>query len=420
MNGEDCVKDGMLLIKNGKIAFIGKSASANSVEADVKINAKGKVALPGLINCHTHVPMTLFRGVAEDKELNNWLKETIWPLEAKLRQEDVYIGALLGCLEMIKSGTTCFADMYFHEGMIAKATEKSGLRGVLAQGIFEAGKKMRGEKMLAESANFARSFNGCADDRVRTMLGPHSAYSCSQGLLSRVSKNASELNVGVHMHLAESKAMFREFEKKYGFSKVEFLDKMGFLKGHVLAAHCINLSRGDMLILSKRGVNVVHVPVANMKLGLGAAKIKDLTDLGVNVSLGTDGPASNNSLDMFETMKVGALLQKLIYQNPKVMPAYEVLKMATVNGAEALRLGENIGSLEVGKKADIVLVDVSKPHLKPLHNIYANIVYSARGSDVDTVIADGKILMENRQVKTLDEQAVMEKAEKTALDLLSR
>ena len=420
MNGKDCIKDGMLLIKNRKIAFMGKSALANSIEADVKINAKGKAALPGLINCHTHVPMTLFRGVAEDQELNTWLKQTIWPLEAKLRQEDVYVGALLGCLEMIKSGTTCFADMYYHEDMIAKATKKSGLRGVLAQGIFEAGNKMRGEKMLAESVNFARSFNGYANDRVRTMLGPHAAYSCRQNLLTKISKKASELNVGVHIHLAESKAIFWEFEKKYGSSEVEFLDKMGFLKGHVLAAHCIKLSRKDMLILSKCGVNVVYVPVANMKLGLGAAKIKDLTDLGVNVSLGTDGPASNNSLDMFETMKIAALLQKLTYQNPKVMPAYEILKMATINGAKALGLGESIGSLEIGKKADIILVDLSKPHLKPLHNIYVSIVYSARGSDVDTVIVNGKILMENRQVKTLDEQAVMEKAEKTALDLLSR
>jgi len=419
MNDKDCVKDGMLLIKNGKIAFVGKSAPVNSIEADVKINAKGKVALPGLINCHTHIPMTLFRGVAEDQELDTWLKQTIWPLEAKLGQEDVYAGALLGCLEMVKSGTTCFADMYFHEGMVAKATEKSGLRGVLAQGVFEAGNKMRGERLLAEGVDFAKRFNGYANDRVITMLGPHSAYSCNQDMLSRISKKASELNVGVHMHLAESEAMFWEFEKKYGFSEVEFLDKMGFLRGHVLAAHCINLSRDDMLILSKRGVNVVHVPVANMKLGLGAAKIKDLTSLGVNVSLGTDGPASNNSLDMFETMKVAALLQKLTYQNPKAMPAYEVLKMATINGAKALGLEKDIGSLEVGKKADIVLVDLSKPHLKPLHNIYASIVYSAHGSDVDTVIVDGKILMENRHVKTLDEQAVMEKAEKAALDLLS-
>jgi 5-methylthioadenosine/S-adenosylhomocysteine deaminase len=420
MDGKGFIEDGALAIKNRKIIFVGKFASATSIDADLKINVKGKVAMPGLVNCHTHVPMTLFRGIAEDQPLDTWLKETIWPLEAKLRQEDVYVGALLGCLEMIRSGTTCFADMYFHEDMVANAVKESGLRSVLAEGIIEAGNKVRGEKMLAESINFAKSFNGYANDRVRTMLGPHATYSCSQDLLKKISERASELNVGVHLHLAESKTMFREIEKKYGFSEVEFLDKIGFLKGHVLAVHCINLSNEDMLILSGHGVNVVYVPVANMKLGLGAAKIKDLTDLGVNVSLGTDGPASNNSLDMFETMKIAALLQKLTYQNPTVMPAYEVLKMATINGAKALGLGESIGSLEVGKKADIILVDLSKPHLKPLHNIYASIVYSARGSDVDTVIVDGKILMENRKVKTLDEQAVMEKAEKTALDLLSR
>ena len=416
MDGKGSIEDGTLAIKNGKITFVGKSASATSIDAETKINANGKVAMPGLINCHTHVPMTLFRGIAEDQPLDTWLKKTIWPLEAKLRPEDVYVGALLGCLEMIKSGTTCFADMYFHEDMVAKATEKSGLRGVLAEGIIEAGNKVLGKKMLHKSANFAKRFHGYANDRVKAMLGPHAAYSCSPDLLVKISEKASELNVGVHLHLAESNAMFKEC----GSSEVEFLEKIGFLKSHVLAAHCINLSRKDMHILSKRSVNVVHVPVANMKLGLSAAKIKDLIDLGVNVGLGTDGPASNNSLDMFETMKIATLLQKLIYLNPTVMPAYEVLKVATINGAKALGLRENVGSLQIGKKADIVLVDLAKPHLKPLHNIYASILYSARGSDVDTVIVDGKILMENRHVKTLDERAVMEKAEKTALDLLSR
>jgi 5-methylthioadenosine/S-adenosylhomocysteine deaminase len=420
MRGKGSITDGALLIKNDKIAFIGKSASATCTKAEIEIDAKGKVALPGLVNCHTHVPMTLFRGIAEDQPLDTWLRDAIWPLEAKLKLEDVYIGALLGCLEMIKSGTTCFADMYFHEDMVAKAVKKSGLRGVLAEGIMEAGNKALGKKMFSKSVNFAKSFNGYAGNRVRTMLGPHSAYSCSPDLLRKISEKASELNVGAHLHLAESEDMFKKFEKKHGSSEVEFLDNMGFLKKHTLAAHCINLSRKDMRILSERGVNVVYVPVANMKLGLGAAKIKDLLNLGINVGLGTDGPASNNSFDMFETMKTAALLQKLVYHNPSIMPAYEVLKMATINGARALGLEKSVGSLEIGKKADVVLIDLSKPHLKPLHNIYASIVYSARGSDVDTVIVDGKILMENRQVKILSEKAVMEKAEKVAFDLLSR
>ncbi len=420
MNGKHFIKDGALAIKDGEIIFVGKGASANKIKAEMKINAKKKIAMPGLINCHTHVPMTLFRGIAEDQPLGTWLKETIWPLEAKLKSEDVYVGALLGCLEMIKNGTTCFADMYFHEDMVAKAVEKSGLRGVLAEGIIEAGNKELGEKMLNESINFAEKFRGYANGRVTTLLGPHAAYSCSPELLTKIKKESLELNVGVHIHLAESKEMFRKFEKRCGFSEVEFLDKIDFFRGHVLAAHCISLSGEDMQILSKRGVNAVYVPVANMKLGVGATKVKDLTDLGVNVGLGTDGPASNNTLDMFETMKIATLLQKLVYLNPKILPVHEVLRMATVNGAKALGLGKTIGSLEVGKKADVILIDPSKPHLKPLHNIYANIVYSSHGSDVDTVIVDGNILMENRHVKTLDEQAVMERAEKTALDLLAR
>ena len=420
MNEKCLIQDGALATKNRRIIFVGKRASANKIKAEIEINAKKKIAMPGLINCHTHVPMTLFRGIAEDQPLGTWLKETIWPLEAKLKSEDVYVGALLGCLEMIKNGTTCFADMYFHEDMVAKAVEKSGLRGVLAEGIIEAGNKARGEKMLNESINLAKKFRGYANGRVTTLLGPHAAYSCSPELLTKIKNKSLELNVGVHIHLAESKEMFRKFEKRYRPSEVEFLDKIDFFSGHVLAAHCISLSGEDMQILSKRGVNAVYVPVANMKLGVDAAKVKDLTDLGVNVGLGTDGPASNNTLDMFETMKIATLLQKLVYLNPKILPVHEVLRMATVNGAKALGLGKTIGSLEVGKKADIILIDPSKPHLKPLHNIYASVVYSAHGSDVDTVIVDGNIVMENRKVKTLDEQAVMERAEKTSLDLLAR
>lgn len=419
MSTHGIIKDGAIAIKNNEIIFVGKRTSADGVHAEKKINAKGKVAVPGLINCHTHVSMTLMRGIAEDKPLNTWLKEAIWPLEAKLTPEDIYAGALLGCLEMIKNGTTCFADMYFQEEAVAKAVKESGLRAVLAEGIIEAENKALGEKMLKNSVNFAEKFSGYAEGRVTTMLGPHAAYSCSPELLVKVRDKASELGVGVHTHLAESAEMFEKIEKKHGCSEVEFLKNLGFFKAHVLAAHCINLTENDRRILAEHHVNVVYVPVANMKLGLGAAKIKELTSLNVNVALGTDGPASNNTLDMLETMKVGALLQKLVYLNPEALSAHEVLRMATLNGAKALGLEKNIGSLEAGKKADIILIDFSKPHLKPLHDVYASIVYSAHGSDVDTVIVDGKILMENRQVKTLDEQTVMAKAEKHAARLLS-
>jgi 5-methylthioadenosine/S-adenosylhomocysteine deaminase len=419
-DGSGVIKDGAIAVKNGEIVFVGKRESAVGISAEERIDAKGKVALPGLINCHTHVAMTLFRGLAEDKPLDAWLRETIWPLEAKLTRDDVYVGALLGCLEMLKSGTTCFADMYFYEDMVARAVSESGLRAVLAEGIIEAGNKVQGKKMLNTSVSFAKSFDGYADGRVKTMLGPHAAYSCSPELLVKVRDKAKELDVGVHIHLAESAELFKKFERKHGCSEVEFLDRLGFFGGHVLAAHCINLSKSDMYVLAGHGVNAVYVPVANMKLGLGAAKVKELADLGVNIALGTDGPASNNTLDMLETIKFGALLQKFVYRKPEALPAYEVLEMATINGAKALGLEKTIGSIEVGKRADIILIDLAKPHLKPLHNVYAAIVYSAKGSDVDTVIVDGKVMMENRVVKTLDESAVVESAERQAFELLSR
>jgi len=420
MDGMGIIEKGLVATKNGRISYVGREASAPQIRAGKAIDGRGKVATPGLINCHTHLSMTVFRGIAEDQELRRWLRETIWPLEAKLEAEDVYDGALLGCLEMIKSGTTCFADMYFHEEMAAKAVEKAGLRAVLAPGIIEGKDSKRGERMLKESADIARKFHGYAKGRVSIRLGPHAVYTCGPGLLTKVRERASALNVGIHVHLAESEDMVKLVKEKYGLTEVELLESIGFLKPDVLAAHCIYLSDKEMKLMAKRDVKVSYNPVANMKIGLGVSKIKDLIDFGVTVGIGTDGPASNNSLDMFEDMKVAALLQKIYYMDPTVLPAERVLKMATLDGARALGLEKAIGSLEVGKKADIILIDFRKPHLTPAHDLYANLVYSARGSDVDTVIVDGNILMEGREVKTLDEEAVMERAQETALNVLER
>ena len=420
MNGRGIIERGLLATKNGRISYVGKDAGAPPIRAGKTVDGRGKVATPGLINCHTHLSMTLFRGIAEDQELSRWLSETIWPLEAKLGARDVYNGALLGCLEMIKSGTTCSSDMYFYEEMVAKAVEKAGLRAVLAPGIIEGGDTKRGEATLKESIDIARKFHGYANGRVSIRLGPHAVYTCSLELLMKVRERASALNVGIHMHLAESREMVKSVKEEYGLTEVELLESIGFLKPDVLAAHCIHLSDEEMKLMAKRDVKVSYNPVANMKIGLGVSKIKDLMGFGVTVGIGTDGPASNNSLDMFGDMKVAALLQKVHYMDPTVLPAQRVLKMATVDGAMALGLEEAIGSLEVGKKADMILIDFRKPHLTPAHDLYANLVYSARGSDVDTVIVDGNVLMEGREVKTLDEEAVMERAQETTLDVLAR
>jgi len=416
----EILEQGLIAIKKGVITYVGRETDAPSLRAEETIDGHGKVATPGLVNCHTHLPMTIFRGVAEDQELGKWLSDTIWPLEAKLKPGDVYDGALLGCLEMIKSGTTCFADMYFHEDMVAKAVERAGLRAVLAPGIIEAGDSERGEKLLKEGVGFARKFHGFADGRVRVRLGPHAVYTCSPNLLMKARDRASELNIGIHIHLAESKERVKSMKEKYGFTEVEFLESLGLLNPDVLAAHCIYLSEEEMRLMAKRDVKVSYNPVANMKLALGVPKIRDLMGLGVTVGIGTDGPASNNDLDMFDDMRVAALLQKVSYMDSTVLPVHSVLGMATIGGARALGLEGSVGSLEVGKKADVILVDFGKPHLTPVHDFYANVVYSARGNDVETVIVDGKILMEGGEVKTLDEEEVRLRAKESSLDLLDR
>jgi 5-methylthioadenosine/S-adenosylhomocysteine deaminase len=421
MDGKNRImEDGSMAIENGKITYVGKKAKAPSFKGENIVDAHGKIALPGLINCHTHLPMTLLRGIAEDQPLNKWLTETIWPLEANLQPDDVYSGALLGCLEMIKSGTTCFADMYFYEEKVAEAVKKAGIRAVLAQGIIEAGNKERGERMFKENVDFAKKYRRYADGRVTTQLGPHAVYSCGSELLMKVKEASSALGVGIHIHLAESKEMAKEIKEKHDFSEVELLENLNFLSPDILAAHCIHLSKREMVLTAKHNVKIAYNPVANMKIAVGVAKIKDLMNLGLTVGIGTNGPASNNTLDMFESMKIAALLQKLHYQDPTVLPAETVLRMATIDGAKALGLENSVGSLEVGKEADLILVDFKKPHLTPMHDPYANIVYSAHGSDVDMVIVNGKILMENRKVKTLDEDEVMRDAEKTAFRLLTR
>lgn len=420
MNNSRAIKKGLIVIRDGAISYLGDVDDAPKIKAENVLEGQGKLAMPGLVNCHTHLSMTLFRGLAEDMALERWLSEAIWPLEAKLKPRDVYAGALLGCLEMIKNGVTCFADMYFFEREVAEAVEKAGLRAVLASAIIEADDREMGEKMLTEAVEFAEKYEGYADGRITTLLGPHTVSTCSKEVLAKVREKASQMSIGIHIHVAESEEMAEKVRSESGLSEVELLERISFFRRDVLAAHCIHLTRKDMAILAKRGVKVAHNPVANMKLAQGVAKIKEMIDAGVTIGLGTDGAASNNSLDMFETMKIAALLQKLKHRDSTVLPSKKILKMATIRGSEALGLNEKIGSLEVGKRADIILVNLRKPNLTPLHDLYAGLVYSAHGCDVDAVVVDGKVLMENRELKALDEEKIMKDARDAAFSLLNR
>jgi len=415
----EVISKGMIVVKDGLITYVGEEQRTPPVDADEVIEAQGKVAMPGLVNCHTHVPMSIMRGVAEDQELEIWLTRSIWPLEAKLTAKDIYDGALLSCLEMIKNGVTCFSDMYFHEDVVAMAVEKSGLRAVLAPGIIEGGDPERGEHMLEEAVKVVKKYHGYANGRIRTQIGPHAAYTCSPNLLRRIRDVALSLGVGIHIHLAESRETVRLVRRMYGKGEVSFLKSLGLLGPDVLAAHGVHLTRREILTLARYGVKISYNPVSNMKLASGIPRVKEMLEFGVTVGMGTDGPASNNSLDMLETVKAASLLQKIRYMDPTVIPVKKALEMATIGGARALGVGHMIGTLEPAKRADIILIDFRKPHLTPVHNVYANIVYSARGSDVDTVIVDGRILMRDRVVETLDEGEVRRKAQKTAKRLLS-
>ncbi|MCQ1535021.1 amidohydrolase family protein [Methanosarcina sp. KYL-1] len=409
------LKHGTVVIEDGKITEIGEKARES---ADTVIDAKGSVLMPGLVNTHTHAAMTLFRGYADDLQLAEWLQEHIWPAEAQLRAEDVYKGSMLACLEMIKSGTTSFADMYFFMDETAKAVEDSGLRASLSHGLIELWNEEKGEKDLKEGTRFVRAWQGGAGGRIKTMYGPHAPNTCSEEFLAKVRDAADREGAGLHIHVLETEAELNAMKERYGKCSVHLLDDIGFFGPDVLAAHCVWLSDGDIEVLRQRGVNVSHNPVSNMKLASGIAPVHKMLERGVNVTLGTDGCASNNNLDLFGEMKTAALLHKVNTFSPTVLPARQVLEMATVNGAKAL--ATDTGMLKVGKKADMILVDMKKPHLTPCFDVPSHLVYSASGSDVRTTIVDGKVLMDEYRVLAFDEEKVMEEAKIAAEELASR
>ncbi len=412
----DIIKSGNIAIRDDRIAYIGsKDQYTEDFAAETIIDGSELLALPGLVNCHTHAAMTLMRGYADDLPLMEWLKDKIWPLEAKLEPEDIYWGTLLCCLEMIKSGTTTFADMYFHMDQAAKAVDKAGMRACLARGLVGIGPEA--EIGLVQSEDFVREWHGGAQGRITVMLGPHAPYTCPPDYLRRVAAIAEKHGVGIHIHIAETKQEIKDIHKDYSKSPVGLLEDCGIFELPTIGAHCVHLDEKDIAILAKKNAGVAHNPESNMKLASGVAPVCRLLEAGVKVGIGTDGAASNNNLDMIGEMRSAALLQKLTAMDPVVLPAPRVLKMATSNGADVLGLAKETGSLEVGKKADIILLNIKKPHLYPRHDLAAHIVYAAHSSDVDTVIIDGKVVMENRRVLTIDEDEVYEEITNRAMRL---
>jgi 5-methylthioadenosine/S-adenosylhomocysteine deaminase len=383
--------------------------------ADKIIDAVGKLVMPGLINCHTHAAMVMMRGLADDMPLDIWWQKFIFPIEKKLlNPEFIRIGVGLAAIEMIKSGTTAFADMYFFEDAAAEVISQIGLRCWLGEGVLDQPTPDSSSADLALKKTEELYYKYEKDDLINISVAPHATYSCSEECLKRCRALADKMNLPVHIHVAETAGEVADFKRKYGKSPVEYLDSIGFLNERTQAVHCVHLSHKDMQILAQRKVKVVHCQESNMKLASGSAPVVELQDLGVAVGLGTDGAASNNNLDMFDEMDSVAKVHKLVRNDPTVMNAETVVKMATIDSAKVLLADKMIGSLEVGKRADIIILDLNRPHLVPLYNIYSQLVYSAGGSEVDSVIVNGKLIMENRTILTVNEKEIMDQARELA------
>ena len=405
-----------LLIKDDIIADVSDKIDESNV--DKIIDATGKILLPGLINTHTHLSMTLFRGLADDLSLDSWLNDHIWPMEANLNGNYCYIGALLGAVELIKSGTTTFSDMYFYMEDVARAVDEAGIRAVLSYGMIDFGDAEKSENEIKENLELFNSCNGMADGRIKVFFGPHSPYTASEELLVKVRELADEYNMGIHIHVSETQKEINDVSEEKGLRPFEYLDKIGFLGPDVVAAHSVWLSDNEIEIIKKNNVKISHNPCSNMKLASGVAPVSKLIENDICVSIGTDGASSNNNLDLIEELKTASLLQKVSTLDPKVLTSDEAIAMGTIKGAEALGLDSEIGSIEVGKKADIILIDTNSANMVPdSSTLSSNVIYSANGSNVDTTICNGKILMENKKLTVLDEQEIYEKARKAIKEL---
>ncbi len=407
VEGEAVIPEGALGIENDRITYVGPVPSPAELETyDEVIDSKGKAILPGLVNTHCHAAMSLLRGYADDLPLQRWLEEEMWPLEARFTEVQVRAGTALSVLEMIKSGTTCFLDMYDHMDTVGAVVTEAGMRARLCRGVIGFGSDELREKKFQEAVKFATEWNGQADGRITTMLAPHAPYTCPPDYIRRFVEKAAELDLPLHTHMSETAAEVQQNVNDYGTRPVEHLQKLGFFELPSLVAHAVHLTDEEIDILAEYDVKVAHNPGSNLKLGSGIAPIPKMLKRGIRPALATDGAASNNNLDMLEEIHLAALIHKGANEDPVAVPAKTALSMGTIYGAEALFLEDQIGTLEVGKKADFITLDLTGPHMQPVHDVLSHIVYSASRSDIQDVYIDGVPIMKNRECLTLDEEKI--------------
>ena len=406
-------QDGSVAIKGDAIFGVGSRADiAARYKSAQTIDASGTLVLPGFINGHTHVPMTLFRGLHDDVTLNDWLYKYIFPAEAKnVNEEFVRWGTRLAAAEQIRSGVTTFADMYYFEDAVAQETKAAGMRGVLGETFidFPAPDNKSEAEMLAYTEKFLKRWQG--DALIHAAPAPHSIYTCSKKTIQDAAALARKYHAPLLMHVSEMKKEWEDSEKQNGVSPVQYLDKIGVLGPELVAAHCIFVDEADRKLLADRQVGCVHNPSSNMMIASGVSPVPEMRAAGIAVGLGTDGPAgSNNDLDLMEEIDLAAKLAKITKMNPLALNAKAVVEMATIDGARALHMEKEIGSLEVGKKADLILISLDEPNAVPMYDTYAQIAYSLKGSDVETAVIGGRVVMRDRKLLTVDEPRVLEKA----------
>ena len=414
MDGKRAIyQDGAVAIRGDSIVAVGPRADVEGkCKSSNVIDVRGGLVLPGFINGHTHIPMTLFRGLHDDVTLNDWLYKYIFPAEAKnVNEEFVRWGTRLAAAEQIRAGVTTFADMYYFEDAIAEETKAAGMRGVLGETFidFPAPDNKSEAEMLAYTEKFLKRWQG--DPLIHAAPAPHSIYTCSKKTLQDSAALARKYHAPILIHVAEMKKEWEDSLKNNGMSPVAYLDKIGVLGPDIVAAHCIFVDEADRKLLAERGVGCVHNPSSNMMIASGVSPVPEMRAAGVAVGLGTDGPAgSNNDLDLMEEIDLAAKLAKISKMDPLALNAKSVVEMATIDGARAIHLEKEIGSLEVGKKADVALISLDEPNAVPMYDVYSQIAYSLKGSDVETVIIGGKIVMRDRRLLTIDEPKVLEKA----------
>ncbi|WP_135821757.1 amidohydrolase [Halostella litorea] len=401
---------------SGEIRAVGEDLDA---DADETLDAEGGLVIPGLVNAHSHVAMTLLRGYADDKPLDAWLREDVWPVEGAMTAEDVRAGADLGLVEMIKAGTTAFADMYFDVGEVVDAVAAAGVRARVGHGVVTVAKDDDAAVAdFEESLDVAAEYDGAADGRVSTAVMPHSLTTVGDEYLREYVARAREAGVPLHYHANETVDEVDPIVSERGERPLEYADDRDMLSSDDFVAHGVHVDGTEIDLLAERGTAVVHCPASNMKLASGTAPVQRMREAGVTVALGTDGAASNNDLDMFDELRDAAMLGKLAADDASAVPAAAAVEMATAGGAAAM--GIDAGRIEPGAKADLAVVDLEAAHLTPRHDLVSHLAYAARGSDVRHTVCDGEVLMCDREVLTLDERAVRERAEDRARDLVER